>query len=247
LIPPNDVLTAEAQRSHRRGLLIQASNIRATADADLRHLIGGASAAPLEPVPPAAPASLAAAGAEPRPERRVLEHRLAAAQERESAAAAQFKPQVAASAGYDYARPNPRIFPRADRWDDSWDVSVNASWTLWDGGRRAAERAEAAAAVRALESRVLEFDRAAAFEVQARRFDVESAQAAIAAALDGIRAAEEARRVVAERYQAGVATNTDVLDAELAVLQAQLDHTRAVASSRLADARLVRALGLPTP
>ena len=45
--------------------------------------------------------------------------------------------KLADGGGYDYARPNPRIFPRAERWEDSWDASVNLSWTLWDGGRRA--------------------------------------------------------------------------------------------------------------
>ena len=40
-----------------------------------------------------------------------------------------------------------------------------------------------------------------------------------------------------------VATNTEVLDAEIALLQAELDRTRAVASSRLAEARLERARG----
>ena len=46
------------------------------------------------------------------------------------------RPQVAVAGGYDYARPNPRIFPRAADWKTSWDASVNVSWTLWDGGRR---------------------------------------------------------------------------------------------------------------
>ena len=49
-------------------------------------------------------------------------------------------PQVSLGGGYDYARPNPRIFPRADRWDDSWDASVNLTWSLWDGGRRGRRR-----------------------------------------------------------------------------------------------------------
>jgi len=42
---------------------------------------------------------------------------------------------------------------------------------------------------------------------------------------------------------AGVATSTDVLDAQVAVLQAALDRTQAVANARLAEARLARALG----
>jgi outer membrane protein TolC len=49
--------------------------------------------------------------------------------------------------------------------------------------------------------------------------------------------------VVSERFGAGVATSTDVLDAHVAVLQAELDRTHAIASARLAEARLARALG----
>ncbi|HXH06897.1 MAG TPA: TolC family protein, partial [Vicinamibacterales bacterium] len=60
---------------------------------------------------------------------------------------------------------------------------------------------------------------------------------------DGVRAAIEAHRVLVERYRAGVATSTEVLDAEVAVLEAELDRTRALASVRLAEAALERALG----
>jgi outer membrane protein TolC len=49
--------------------------------------------------------------------------------------------------------------------------------------------------------------------------------------------------VIAERYRVGVATQADVLDADLALLQAELDRTRAQANVRLAEARLARALG----
>jgi outer membrane protein len=153
------------------------------------------------------------------------------------------KPQLSAIAGYDYARPNPKIFPRADQWDESWDISLNVSWTLWDSGRRKAEQAEAAAATRALQARISEFDREAAFEVQQRELELESARAAIDTAADGVRSAAETQRVLAERYRQGVATTTEVLDAEVALLQAELDRTRAIASARLAEARLERARG----
>ena len=46
-------------------------------------------------------------------------------------------------------------------------------------------------------------------------------------------------------FTAGVATNTDVLDAQTDLLQAELDRTRAVAAARLAMARLDRAMGRP--
>jgi outer membrane protein TolC len=114
---------------------------------------------------------------------------------------------------------------------------------LWDGGRRRAEHAEALANTRGAQSRVLDFDRQLAFEVRQRRLEVDSSRAAIAAAEDGLRSATEALRVVGERFNAGVAISTDVLDAEIAMLQAGLDRTRALANARLADARLLRAVG----
>ncbi|MBA2306317.1 MAG: TolC family protein, partial [Acidobacteria bacterium] len=209
-----------------------------------RRLIGGTGG--IDPVVPIDAHGSAGAGgtaAPGRAERRALNQRLAGAREREVAISATGKPQIFLGGGYDHARPNPRIFPRVDRLEPSWDASIAVSWTLWDGGRRGAERAEAAAVARALEARISEFDRQAAFDVEARRVDLVSARAAIEASDDGIRSAVEARRVVAERYRAGVVTSTDVLEAELAVLQAELDRTRATASARLAEARLTRALG----
>jgi outer membrane protein TolC len=152
-------------------------------------------------------------------------------------------PQVGVNGGYDYARPNPRIFPRAGEWRHSWDVSVNATWMLWDGGRRHADEAEASAAVRAAESRVGEFDRQVTFEVRQRLLDLESSRAGIVAAEDGVRSATEALRVVSERFAAGVATSTDVLDAQVAMLQASLERTRTIANARIAEARLARAVG----
>ncbi len=250
-IPPNEVLTAEAHHSRERVLAIEARNARAVVDADLRRLLGTEAEGPIDPAVPLEPSSLFSAAPNPpagnagaaRPERRALERRADAQRARGDAAASASLPQIGAAAGYDYASPNPRVFPRIAEWRDSWDVSVNVNWLLWDGGRRRAELAEAAAGVRAAEARVSEFDRQAAFEVRQRQLEIESSRAAIAAASDGIRSATEARRVVGERFRAGVATSTDLLDAEVAVLQAELDRTRALANARLAEARLERAVG----
>jgi outer membrane protein TolC len=150
---------------------------------------------------------------------------------------------IAVAGGVDYARPNPKIFPRADRWDDSWDAGVNVTWSLWDGGRVAADVAQAAGAAAAVRARMREFDSVLAVEVRQRSLDISSGTAAVAAADEAVRAATEARRVVGERYRAGVIAQGDVLDAELALLQSQLDRTRALASVRLAEARLDRVLG----
>ena len=250
LIPPNDVLSAEAQASHERLLALEAANQRAIAEAELRRLIGNETG-PLALAPPTgegAPATGRVGESEGRSpsvrsERLALEQRAQGAIERANAIGALARPQLSIGGGYDYARPNPRIFPRSGEWKASWDTSINLSWTLWDGGRRGAEQGEARALASALQARIEEFDRQAAFEVRARTLELQSNREAVAAADVGIRAAAEAERVVGERYKAGVATSADMLDAQVARLRAELDRARAVAGVRLAEARLERALG----
>ncbi len=250
LIPPNELLSAQAQQSRQRVGSIEATNARRIAEADLRRLLGEGIGA-IEPVASLEPPRGAAANVErlvaqaiaQRSERRALTDRASAALMRGEAAKAGLRPQLTFNGGYDYARPNPRIFPRSGRWEDSWDLSVNASWTLWDGGRTRSERAEAEANARAAHERIADFDRQVTFEVRQRQLELDSSRAAIDAATDGVRAAVEAQRVLAERFKAGVATNTEVLDAQTAVLQAELDRTRALANARLAEARLARAIG----
>jgi outer membrane protein TolC len=48
---------------------------------------------------------------------------------------------------------------------------------------------------------------------------------------------------VNDRFEAGVATTLDVLDAQLAEMQADLDRARVLADVRLNEARLTRVVG----
>jgi len=251
LLAPNDVLSVEARRSRQQVQLIEARNMRDVAEADLRRVTGLAPDvaitidAVLEGLPIELPAydQLLAEARAGRPERQALQARVDAIGERRTAVAAGLKPTIAVAAGFDYARPNPRIFPRAAAWNDSWDVGVNVAWPLWDGGRVKADAAEVAANQRAVEQRLAEFDSVLDFEVKQRRLDLEASRAAILASTDEVTASAEARRVVSERFKAGLVPNTEVLDAQQALLVAQFDRTRALATARLAQARLDRAVG----
>jgi len=251
LIPPNDVLTVEAQQSRQRMLVIQARTARDVAEAELGRLVGATPGTPIEtaspiemtPSPAASLDALVDTARRQRPERTALQNRIAAARERSTAAGAAKKPTVGIGGGVDYARPNPRIFPREAAWKTSWDASVNVNWPLFDGGLARSQAAEAAAAVRATEERLADLDASLAVEVRQRLAEAESSRAVVDASADAVRSAAEARRVLADRFAAGVATSTDVLDAQVALLQAELDRTQAIAGVYLADARLARALG----
>jgi outer membrane protein TolC len=255
LVPPNEVSSAVAQEARARMMAIEARTQRDVTRAELARLIGVSPDQPLEPtgdlgraptVFPAKPLDvgpLVESARAARHERRALEQRVTAADAQRDAAAAGRLPTIQFLGGVDYARPNPRIFPRADVAQDSWDVGVGASWSLWDGGRTVAEVAQARAVSQAASERLKEFDSQLGVEVRQRSLEVESAVASVAAATSGVTAAADARRVVDERYRAGVIAGIEVLDAEYALLQAQLDLTRAQATVRLTEAQLTRAHG----
>lgn len=250
-VPPNEVSSAEAQRSLQQALLIESRNAVRQATIALARLIGAPPTSVIEPVEPLGPPAASSADAESlvalarasRGDRRALATRIDAATSRRLAAGAAARPTVVAVAGADLARPNPRIFPRAADWNDSWDVSLNVSWSIFDGGRVKADVASADALTRALRQRLDEFDSVLDAEIRQRGYDVESSLARATAAADAVRSATDARRVLQDRYQAGVATSTDVLDAQVVLLDAELQRTRALAAARIAEAGLARAIG----
>ncbi len=248
-LPPNDVLTVQTRLSQQRTVLLQAANQRDATRAELARLIGApldasfdADAALASDVP-AALTGEAAAAIRDRADRQAFAHRAQAADARIAAARAERRPSIALVGGVDYARPNPRIFPRQDVWEDSWDIGVNVTWTLWNGGRTDAQIAEARQLFDAARARIAEFDTQIALDVRQRQLDLASTRAQVLTAGEAVASATEARRVVQERVAAGVATTTELLDAHVDQLQAELDRTRALATVKLAEARLARALG----
>jgi outer membrane protein TolC len=256
LLPPNDLLSAQAQRARQSVSLIQAKNAASVAQSDLCRLVGldldativttapllspMASAGSVIGLPIKALTEQAQAG---RAERNALTRRAEAARASGDAAAAALRPQIALTGGLEESRPNARIVPRVDEFRSSWEAGVGVSWQLFDGGKAKADRAAAAAQANAFERRRDDFDALLGVELRQRRGDVEAGQAALAASAEAVSAATEARRVISERFRAGVATSTDVLDAETALLEAELERTRLAASLRLSEARLLRAVG----
>ena len=117
------------------------------------------------------------------------------------------------------------------------------SWQLWDSGRAKADRAEAVANQTALTERRRDVEAQIAADVRKSTLDLATSRAALAPAQLAVTAAQETRRVVNDRFEAGVATTLDVLDAQLAEMQAELERTRVLADIRLAEARLARVVG----
>lgn len=254
LIPPNEVSSLEAQRSRESAQLIEASNIRESALIDLRRLIGVSQETVVELADSLEDANgsmgskgevadLVRQALEVRPERKAMTLRLDGVEARQQAALTATRPTVALTGGVDYGNPNPRIFPRKGEWQESWDVGVAVNWNFLDFGRARSQAAEANAVMTAARERIAEFDSLVSADIRQRLLDLDSSQAMVRAASEAVKSAAEARRVITDRFSAGVATSTDVLVAQVALLETELARTRALAGVRLAEARLERSLG----
>lgn len=247
-----DLLAAAELAATSRVRTIRAENAAADAKARLRSLLALGDGDDLEltsslAAPPPAPAgelaALQATALESRPELAAADARLAVLRTREAIARAPLRPTVALSAQWDMARPNSRMFPLADRWDDSWSVGVAASWTLFDGGKARADVSSAQATQRAAAAERDELGRRISLEVESAARELASAVAAVASADAARSAADERERASRERHQAGIAAMAEILDAEAALADAEQQQINARSLAWIAAARLDRALG----
>ena len=181
-----------------------------------------------------APAAVAPAAFDP-PRRADLRALDSAAEARDAAARAAdlaFLPAIDAF-GEVAARGRDAFDPE----DDDWTVGLSLRWTAFAGFSRVAERRRADEALRIAR---LEHDqalRAAAAEVDGADRAVEATAAAVEAALAGRRAAVAAADLLRRRFEEGLATPDELLQAEARRTAMQNRAIDALASYQVARAR----------
>lgn len=168
-----------------------------------------------------------------RADLRAREAAVEAAEARRQGASLAYLPDLAAFAGYSTHGRN----PFADDGTD-WSVGVALSWTLFAGLRRPAE-AEASSA--ALEGARLEYRQA----VREARGELRQARRAVVTAreeLEASRSAREAalagRDLVRRRFEEGLATPSDLLQAEARAARMRGRAVEVLAEFNIALARL---------
>jgi outer membrane protein len=247
----NEVLAVEVERDRAELGRLRAETDVLLAQEDARRLLGLRANDRLEPTETLLPLSrapgdvdaLVAAAVESRSELAALEAQLAAFEARARVERAARLPQVSVGGGYLYAHPNPRFLPLEPEFDGNWEVGVEVALNVFDGGRASASEARALARRDAVRAEITGLEERIRLEVVGAALEVRNASAATSIALRAVEAASENVRVAAERYREGVLLSSELLDAELALLRAELDRTEALAAERLAQAALDRALG----
>lgn len=251
LVASHEVLAVTVERERAELGRVQSENAAAIATANLLRLVGLPAGTDLELAPvmkgqaasPGTTDEWIARATAGRAEIEAVRARIRAAEATTRVARSTTRPQAGLVAGFDFANPNPRILPLSGDWNDSWSLGLSVNWKILDGGRSNAAAAQAVAQADALRAQLKDLEARVRLDVTTRRLELDSALAGQAVALRGIEAARDAVRVSRDRYQEGVLSSSELLDAETRLLRAQLEATETEARIQIALANLHRAGG----
>lgn len=129
------------------------------------------------------------------------------------------------------------------RQNDS-TLALNLSWPVWDGGDRAADRAERLALARAAELDLALLERDVELEVRSSSVGVASEQASLRQAIAAVEAARKNAEETSALYREGLASALEVADASVQLFEAEVAEARARFQLTLAFLALRSATGL---
>lgn len=245
MIPKNDLLQTEVQLAQYRQNLIKAENAVALAEANFYTILRWSGTEKIQlkevlsytPFPHTLSASQRIALAN-RPEVKELTNLLQQARKNVELVRSSYYPKIVLAGNYLKSEDKP--FPQME----SWNVMALAKWTFWEWGKTNWQVDEAKAKAKQVENALEELKDKIKLEVKQAHLNMQEAEKNIPVAQKAIEQAEENLRINQARYQEQVATSTEVLDAQTLLVQALTNHTNALADYNIAQAKLVRAMGI---
>jgi outer membrane protein len=247
----NEVLKTKVQLANSRVLQSDAENNVTIAEISFNSIIGlplgteitiGSQLTPRTKEFPDVQQLLATAFKQ-RADLQGMDWRMHAAESGITAARAGWMPQIFLTGSYYYSRPNQRIFPAVDQFKDSWDVGVNLQFDIWNNLTTVHQTNEAKAQYEQVKDSFGMLKDGVTLEVTQSYLSFEQAKKKIELAQLSVDQATENLRVTREKFKAGLTTNSELLDAEVALLQANLQFVQSQVDHELAEARLHKAIG----
>jgi len=249
MLAENDLLKAKVQRSNVKLMRIQATNAVRMSTTAFCNVLG----IPLdtevvlkaklkyEPSPPVALDEAIRRALRERPEVKAMQYALKIGQKAVSISKAGWLPNVALIGNYNYKRPDRE---NEKEWYGSWDVTVAAEMNVFDWGATRYQTAQAKHRLRQMEEGFGQLQDGITLEVTQSVLALHEAQEKVAATRENVAQAEENYRVTNEKFKQGMATNTDLLDANTMWTQAKMEYVQALADHHVAEAKLEKAMGI---
>ena len=134
-------------------------------------------------------------------------------------------------------------FPGQNR--DNWTVGLNITQNIWDYGVNAAKVREAKANVVKAQESYRQISDQVRLAVRTSYLSMREAEKRIKTTEVAVAQAEEDYRIAQLRYRAGVGTNTDVMDASVALTTAKNNYIQALYDYNTSTALLEQSMGVP--
>ena len=255
----NDLLRVEVQLSSARINLIEVENDARIAEMNLNSVLGQPTDTPVQlsslPEETGIPSNLERGGAgdsarsivgiavSRRGDLLAASTRVKAAGASVTAARGGWWPQVELNANFNYNNPNARYQPITPEFLGTWDVGVSLSMDLWNWGATQSRVELAEAALKNARLQESQLAENISLEVNRAALNLRKSRQKLSLAQLAVEQADENLRVVTDKYRAGLATSTELLDAEVALLQVQTQLSGARVELALSRAALARAVG----
>ncbi|HKP59894.1 MAG TPA: TolC family protein [Polyangiales bacterium] len=152
-------------------------------------------------------------------------------------------PRLDAVGNAQYANPNQRMFPPKDEFKGTWDASLQLSWTPSDIFGNESGRSVTLSKARQLEAERAKLNDDIELEIHSELASLRETESALKSSERGLASAEESYRVRRAMFQNGAATSVELTDAESELSRAQMEVIGARIDRRIAEARLLHALG----
>jgi outer membrane protein len=150
------------------------------------------------------------------------------------------KPNVVASFNYVFQN---GFLPNVDRIKGNWSAVLAVSYPVFDGRRTAAQVAQAQVALRTVEEQATDLARGFDLEISQTLADLRTLEQKIEIEKTKIAHAERAVQIADERYQNGLISTTDLVEAQDSLDSARLNYLQLVYSHVLGRFNLLKAAG----
>lgn len=242
-----DVLRSQVELANAKQTLIQAENSYQVAEANMNKIVGLPMDTNLKLnnllVYNAYDKNMddcLAYAAEHRPELMQAQYNVDAAKGALMVARSGHMPQVAASASQSWSDTN---WPGDEK--GNWGVGVNVSMNVFDTGVTLSKIHGAEADLKKAEETYRDTVNAVNLDVRSNYLGLREAEKRISTTKLAVEQADEDYRIAQLRYMSGVGTNTDVLDAQVALTQAKTNYTQALYDYNTSKTALETSIGVP--
>lgn len=242
-----DVLRSQVELANAKQTLIQAENSYQVAEANMNKIVGLPMDTNLKLdnllVYNAYDKNMddcLAYAAEHRPELMQAQYNVDAAKGALMVARSGHMPQVAASASQSWSDTN---WPGDEK--GNWGVGVNVSMNVFDTGVTLSKIHGAEADLKKAEETYRNTVDSVNLDVRSNYLGLREAEKRISTTKLAVEQADEDYRIAQLRYMSGVGTNTDVLDAQVALTQAKTNYTQALYDYNTSKTALETSIGVP--